>query len=418
MKLLDVYMQETDANCRLVGIVEKEDHQKIELFFEYPAQFRSFINVSADPFFPVLLIPSMHQGEDLEIVPEISEKLLANSETIQDIFVNWYPGVFRKIHIRSISRKVRIKTSEASGQFFSLGVDSFYTLLKNRGDSLKYLIYMQGLELPLSRYRHNQERGVLDNLLNVSSHYNMELICGKTNFRDHFDLDWPKYYHGAGLASAAISLGKGLGRMYVASSHSYGAQIPVGSSFMLDHLWSTGQIDIVHDGAERGRGFKVADLVADDPFALNNLRVCTENDGGDFNCCRCRKCISTMAVLEIIGKLEESDAFPLKKVKGEIYKIQPYSLSSYALTKDLHSLALKYNRFDLAREVENELIIGQHDLYGRKELSTGMIKYIGEFVFYLCLKLRRAISGEHNAAIGIFLQALVSVYKSKNKNSS
>jgi len=389
MKLLKVFTTETENHIKLVGVVESSAGKIFELFFEYPAAFKTFINATADPFFPVLLIPAMQMGEDLVLQPGVSEKLISGATNIQDIFTNWYPGIFQKVSIHHHGVTERIKTSDAAGQFFSLGVDSFYTLLKNRRNNLTHLIYMQGLELPLSRYSHNQEQDVLQNMKNVCAHYEMELIHGRTNFRDYFDLDWPKYYHGAGLAATALSLAGGLGKIYIASSHSYGAHIPVGSSFMLDHYWSTEQQQIIHDGAEKGRGFKVADLVAGDDFAIKNLRVCTENDGGHYNCCRCRKCISTMASLEIIGKLSTCEAFPQKKVSGEFYKIQPYNLSSYALTKDLYNLAVKYKRYDLAKEIERELLIGHHDLYGRREVSVGILKYTGEFLKYLFLKFSR-----------------------------
>jgi len=395
MKLLDIYTRESETHIKLVGLVEQANHETVELFFEFPVAYKTFINVTADPFLPLLLIPAMYSGEDLEIQHDISTKLITSIEIIQDIFSSWYPESFRKVKVWGYKTIERTLSSGYSGQFFSLGVDSFYTLLKNRDKDLRYLVYMQGLELPLSRYTHNQEYGVVENIKNVCEHYELELITGQTNFRDHFQLDWPKFYHGAGLASVALALSGGIARMYIASSHSYDAHIPVGSSFMLDHYWSTEQTEIVHDGAEKGRGFKLAEVVAHDPYALNNLRVCTENDGGDYNCCHCRKCVMTMAALDIIGKLDDSRVFPDKSIKGKIQRIRPYSLSSYILVRDLQTLAGKYGRFDLVKEINKELIVGFHDLYGRKEMSYGLGRYIRELLFYLYTKLsRRLFSNE------------------------
>ncbi len=389
MILHEISVKENGTACRLSGIVEKTNGKTIEVFFEYPIAYKDFLNVSADPFFPVLLIPAMEKGEKLEIVPDISKNLLDHSGYVQEIFTNWYPDVFREVEIVHHNLHERKKVINNAAQFFSLGVDSFYTLIKNREKNLKYLIYMQGLELPLTRYKYKQEEGVLAGISEVEKHYNVQLIHGKTNLRDHFKLDWPKYYHGPGLAGTALSLSCGFDTIFIPSSHSYGAHIPVGSSFMIDHYWSTEQLNVVHDGAEKGRSFKLSDLVAKDNFALDQLRVCTENDGGDYNCCRCRKCISTMLSLEIIGKLQESKAFPEKNTKGRYHCLAPKSLSSYALTKDIHNIAIKYKRYDIAKKVEKELNFARHDLLGRKELSMSLAKYTQGFVSYLLHKIIR-----------------------------
>ncbi len=389
MILHEISVKENNAACRLSGIVEKQDGKTIEVFFEYPIAYKDFLNISADPFFPVLLLPAMEKGEKLEIVPDLSKNLLDHSEYVQEIFTNWYPDVFRKVEIVHHNLHERKKVIGNGAQFFSLGVDSFYTLLKNRKKNLKYLIFIQGLELPLARYKHKQEEGVLAGINEVEKHYNVQLIHGKTNLRDHFTLDWPKYYHGPGLAGTALSLSGGFDTIFIPSSHSYGAHIPVGSSFMLDHYWSTEHLNVVHDGAEKGRSFKLSDLVAKDNFTLHQLRVCTENDGGDYNCCRCRKCISTMLSLEIIGKLQESNAFPEKKLNGRFHCLAPKNLSSYALTKDIHNLAIKYKRFDIAEKVEKELNFARHDLLGRKELSLSLAKYTQGFISYLFHKIIR-----------------------------
>jgi len=389
MILHEIYVKEKGPCLSLTGIVECTEGKTKELFFEYPAKFRDFINVSADAFFPVLLIPAMKTGEDLMIKPQLSESLLRQSCFIQDIFTNWFPDTFRRVDISCENLHANQGSTGKSAQFFSLGVDSFYTLLKNKENNIRYIIYMQGLELPLSRYKYQQEEGVMNGIAKVEKHYNVELIHGKTNIRDHYDLDWPKYYHGAGLAATAISLAKGFDNIYIPSSHSYGSHIPIGSSFMLDHYWSTEHLKVVHDGAERGRSYKISEVVMKDAFALNHLRVCTENDGGDYNCCRCRKCITTMLTLDILGILDTCEAFPYKNLKGQVPKITPQNLSSYALAKDLYCLAIEHKRTELAKKIEKELLIGRHDLYGRKELSIGLRKYILGFIKYLWMKTFR-----------------------------
>jgi hypothetical protein len=51
-------------------------------------------------------------------------------------------------------------------------------------------------------------------------------------------------------------------------------------------------------------------MIANDPFALDHLRVCLRNRGGPGNCGRCKKCIRTMVTLDAIGVLSRAKTFP------------------------------------------------------------------------------------------------------------
>ena len=78
---------------------------------------------------------------------------------------------------------------------------------------------------------------------------------------------------------------------------------------MLDPLWSSESLRVVHDGGAVTRIDKVRHL-ADNPVALDTLRVCAVPDRATYNCCRCEKCLRTMVALEIAGVLSRSRAFP------------------------------------------------------------------------------------------------------------
>ena len=44
-----------------------------------------------------------------------------------------------------------------------------------------------------------------------------------------------------------------------------------------------------------------------------HLRVCWKNYGRRDNCCRCEKCLRTMLMLDLLGKLGPFEAFPLRQ---------------------------------------------------------------------------------------------------------
>lgn len=393
MKLIDVYTEETKIDIKLVGIVEiKNTGEKQQIFFRYPIKFKHFIRISADAFFPVLLLPAMHDNEELIIEPDLSQEIFENQNTIQDIYVNWFPNVFNKINIKVNKLVTYEKSNNHTAQFFSLGIDSFYTLIKNNNENHRYIIYMQGLELPLSRYKQGQEKNVINELRNVEKNYNVTLIQGETNLRDLFDLDWAKYYDGAGLSATAHSLSNGFGKTYIPSSHSFRGLFPFGSSFLTDNLWTSKNLEIFHDGSEVGRSEKIIDYITRDKYAYNNIRVCTENDGGNFNCCKCRKCLMTMLVLNIGDKLFECEAFPVKDVRGSFLKLETYNISNLEFAKDIYSLSIRYEKFIVAKKIKREIILGIHDVFGRDNAQKSFLKYFAEVVFYFLLKIKRKLS--------------------------
>ncbi|MBD2100208.1 hypothetical protein [Leptolyngbya sp. FACHB-261] len=318
MKLLHVKKVIVADKVRLAGTVKLESsEQEIELYFEYPERFANFVNESADAFVPALLLPAMSKGENLEIAGSISEKLFRNLEIIQNIFHQWYPSHLKKVlvHAESLT-KLEKNSSQKVGSFFSLGVDSFYTLLKhvnaknNSGPALSHLIYMKGLERPLHVYKHGQEQEVISRVTDVANQTGTDCIVGETNIRDHFRLSWGPHYHGAGLASVALSLSAGLESVLIPSTDFYKNIFPWGTSPLLDHLWSTEKTNVVHDGSEAQRSEKIIYSLAKAPLAMKHLRVCTNNAGGMNNCGTCPKCVRTMLPLVISGDLDKATTFP------------------------------------------------------------------------------------------------------------
>ena len=86
-------------------------------------------------------------------------------------------------------------------------------------------------------------------------------------------------------------------------------------------------VDIVHSGAEATRAEKIARL-SRSSVALAHLRVCWQNVGKAYNCCRCEKCLRTMADLELCGVLDGMEAFPLPLTPDVMrsVRIQPHLL--------------------------------------------------------------------------------------------
>lgn len=376
MKLLNVKKIANDEQVKLVGLVQIDDSEnQVELYFEYPKKFIHFLNDSADAFVPALLIPAMMTGVDLEIKPPVSEKLLRNLNPIQSIFHQWYPEQLKKVSIIADTihqiKKSKKESAIKVGTFFSLGVDSFYTLHKDLRNtdslnpSISHLIYTQGSEARLSNYQ-GQEEEVMSDIIKVANKAGKDYIFGKTNIRDVFPLNWGLYYHGAGLAATALSLSAGLEEVLIPSTHTYKDIFPWGSSPLVDHLWSTEKTIIIHDGSEVGRAEKTAHL-SNDPLAMKYLRVCTRNQGGKLNCGQCAKCVRTMIALHISGNLAKAITFPDKLPNNFEKKIRVNNENDLSFLEENLALALKFNAdYKITKTLQQKVKRGKMEIFVQK----------------------------------------------------
>ena len=102
------------------------------MWFEVPAGLSADVAVDADPFLPVLMILGMAHHLPLE-VPEVSTELLQGCNRVMEILSAWSTKLgdsLRRIPIRASGRPQK-RRGRAAGAFFSGGVDSTYTVLRN-----------------------------------------------------------------------------------------------------------------------------------------------------------------------------------------------------------------------------------------------------------------------------------------------
>jgi hypothetical protein len=83
---------------------------------------------------------------------------------------------------------------------------------------------------------------------------------------------------------------------------------PHGSHPLLDPLFRTEEMELVHDGGEADRDEKVERIASHESVA-KHLRVCWRNTDGAYNCGRCEKCLRTMLSLLAVGALDRCATF-------------------------------------------------------------------------------------------------------------
>jgi len=256
-----------------------------KLYYKVP---QGPVTAGADPFLTATLIPAMKAGGPLQIKGPVSQRLMNTIPKIQEIFHAWYPE-FQKIQVEAEDKTFpESSLKRGVGSFFSAGIDSFYTLLKHR-DEITHLIFVHGFDVELDhaslRARASKE------LRQIATDMGKSLIEVETNAREFGDqyVNYGKHYHGATLASVALLLTPQLSKVYIPSTYPYAFLTAWGSHPMLDPLWSTEDIELIHDGCEANRLQKTACIASCD-MAMRSLRVCWEapldEEGHAYNCGR------------------------------------------------------------------------------------------------------------------------------------
>lgn len=324
MRVYDIKVVQRGDSVELQAEVKCDTHwvwgdQPFSLWYRFPEEYGDLLSAeNGDPFVAAFLVPAMVLRETLEIEVPVSEKLWRALPTLQDIFSCWDPKLAH-IDVRVPLRappSPPVRLSSHTGLFFSLGVDSSYSLAKNlkypRPDEARIDCLINVLGFDIYLWESERYPSVLANINTIGRQLEKRVLTVSTNLREFSDrlADWVNLYHGGALASVALAVEKMFGTVKIAATHTYAELSPLGSHLILDPLWSTESLTFVHDGCEADRLAKIR-LVAQEPHLLRILRVCARDYATDiYNCGVCPKCIMTMVGLHVAGALEVCPTFP------------------------------------------------------------------------------------------------------------
>ena len=279
-------------------------------WYRVPPECAQTMAPHADAFVPPLVLAGMRAGRNVVIESDVSAALLASLGRVQRILHRWSQRHGPPLVIVDVSASAasRSRRGMASGAFFSLGVDSFYTVLKNvrrypPGDSraISHLVLVHGFDITLSQTALFDM--VREQAREASAALGKVLLSVATNAREVVKaVDWGYYGCGPAMAGVGLALAGLHHTLYIGASDTYEKLSPWGSHPALDPLWSTEGLEFVYDGGEAERFDKIG-VIASSPMAVQKLRVCWENRGAAYNCGRCEKCLRTMIALELWGAL-------------------------------------------------------------------------------------------------------------------
>jgi hypothetical protein len=361
MELIETRIEPAgEDRVRLSGDVRYADSRTETYWYEVPASLKDDLSRSGNPWAVALLPLAAKLGEELRISLPVDRLLVRNLSELTRIWRGWYPS------LHEVGLDVQVCDSVVSrtpgpprtAAFFSGGVDSFFTVLRNDERvtgrlPIDELISVQGFDFPLDRAEAFE--GHLRRLRSAGAELGKGVIWVATNLRTTRlnETSWADHYHGAALASVGLALERRYRHVVIAASSVYEETEPLGSHPLTDPLMSTGATQFVHDGAGETRTEKTI-RVAESDIALRALHVCYREHAAE-NCGRCRKCSLTMVTLAALGVLDRAPTFPSNLDLDRVGRIFLPGAMQRRGVKRLSRLAAARSRGDLAEALDRAI---------------------------------------------------------------
>lgn len=330
----DIECTKTEFGVELRSLMRSSDDRfdDFHLWWRYPDQYYEQVSMTANAHVAAGLLPAMCLGQDLKVEGKVSRRMLEGTEKYMEVINGWWPEC-KRIKVIHDECDETIENGRHIGTFFSGGLDSFYTLLKNdesdtpASDKISHLIFIRGFDVGLGN--DDLYERALTGVENVAKELDKKVVQVSTNLMElsRQMADW-NMYHGPAMISVALGLGGLFRKVYVPASYPRRDLFPWGSHPLTDPHWSTESLDVVHDGCEAGRIEKIMWQVGKSQVALDNLRVCTQQRPGRYNCGVCEKCIRTMLNLEIAGVLDKCGSFPRRYTCSDLRNLDLSSESA------------------------------------------------------------------------------------------
>jgi len=290
-------------------------------------------------FVAAVLIPAMKIGGSLRVEKPIPERLLRSTKYIQQVFNKWYPK-FQKIEIiaDTVSNKA-ISAKPRAAQFFSGGVDSFYTLFENF-DDIQDLYHVRGFDIFLDHAEALDKASIM--VKGGADAFGKNFVQIETNIHDFSKefAHWPNHYHGSAMAAMALLMSARNPRFYFAATHSYADMFPWGSHPLLDHLWSNDDSEIIHHGAEATRLEKVYRIVRE-PEVLKHLNIGQFQGALPKDYRPGEKVLRTLIALDLAGVLDKAETFRYKLKLSDVRNIRIIGPNSLSFVMENYNELLK-----------------------------------------------------------------------------
>ncbi len=300
-----------NGTCRFDATVRsKLLPRAFRLRYVFDSRFAEYVTPYGDPLVIALLPICACHGEDLVVRAPVTRDLMRQVPKILLKFKEFYPE-FSEIQIVAesyVDPPPPAEDNRLTASFLSLGLDSLYTLFRNK-DTID-LVIVNAFDLLEweDSYLEMVLEGVRATLQKLGSRADILVVRSNIFQLASGPVDWGKHFHGACLASVAHVFSGGIASAFIAATYPLENVCPWGSHPELDPLWSTASTQIVHDSPIK-RLDKIKEM-AKKPELFEHLRVCYHYFRTKFNCGYCSKCISAFLSLRTAGVLDHCKTLP------------------------------------------------------------------------------------------------------------
>ena len=351
---------ETPKNIRQTVRISYGNSQAITLWVDVPEAYAESLSETGNPWLLAMLPMAASLGEDIEMSLPVDALLLENVKGVLAIWREWYPEL-HDVHIQcpvlSYQAPGQVPCAARTAAFFSGGIDSYFTIARRMPGNdfgipavgkVDDLLTVWGFDVGV--YDEAQFSPLSAMLAQSAVTMNLNHIIVRTNLREVIEVfkkRWGPLTFGVGLVFIGAILEKRFGEIVLGSSYPYGGLMPWGSHPMVDTLFSTSSLSVVHDGASFTRIGKT-EIMARLPVAEKSLHVCQA--AGTENCSQCEKCYRTMIALDILGKKSafagafDWSAYDFAKIK----RLYIGGGSAQIFYKEMISVAQEIGRTDMA----------------------------------------------------------------------
>jgi len=303
---------------RVTRVSSDHGGKPIEIFHELDRYIPVRNGTPLDGHVLAIFLHAAMRGLPLVVHGGMTRMALRNMEELALLWNRWRPNLYKRFEIIPEYCLDPIPRSSSQGAIaaFSGGVDATFTALRHaRGDGpqnpsrypLESVLLVHGFDVDIYNYEDFEKllsrgRPLLDLL-------NLDLRVIRTNSRDLGIQDWEDT---ASLQLAACLHMQSSDFQFglIGSTKAYDELVlPMGSCPVTDHLMSSDQFKVVHDGAGFSRTEKAAAIVKH-PVASQTLKVCWAGADQSDNCGRCEKCVRTQLNFLASGSSTLPACFP------------------------------------------------------------------------------------------------------------
>ncbi len=293
------------GKIELAAEIESPTGERSKLWYRIPEELGQNLTGSAEPFLIGAIFAAMSTKANVHVHGTVSPFLIRN---LMEYQAYWYANLPAKYNRVEITADTEAETDvfpdlDRSICAFSGGLDSCFTIYRHASGicgrlkrNLGAALFVHGFDIPLEdeesylrAFRTNQ-----DTLKSVG----VPLYSVQSNHRQLFE-DW-NITHAAGIASCLTLFKRSFSEGIIPGTYCYNDLAPLwGSNPTSDHLMSSRNYAIFHDGAIWNRGSKLYHL-REWQTAYERIRVCYSNPKKDQNCGHCGKCLVTLLLVNML----------------------------------------------------------------------------------------------------------------------